>query len=247
MENIGSYLSEKRESKGIGLERISSITKIHINILRSIENNDFSQLGGTGYTKILITSYARALGLSQDEINKLLAKTPKGEFKSTQQPKEILHPPTVLIHKNFFLFILLIILIAVLSYTLIRLYRQDKLSFPFRGTIFPERRETPVEPEEGLIPDETGETDSDTLEIEPLSEATEEIGTELLVTVDSSEADVSEETDDHYLLSYPEEMRSVPIFKTDRTDYLTMFSILTELDDRDKHEADFFEKYIRSF
>ena len=72
MENIGSVLKKKREGKGLSLENISKKTKIQLHILRAIENEEKIDLGGDAYRKIMLVTYARAIGLNDKEIDELL-------------------------------------------------------------------------------------------------------------------------------------------------------------------------------
>jgi cytoskeleton protein RodZ len=70
--HIGEYLKSQREHSKISIEKISQKTKINLNILKSLEANDFTALPSPAYVKGFVLSYARVLGLSHDEvINKL--------------------------------------------------------------------------------------------------------------------------------------------------------------------------------
>ncbi|MBW6516691.1 MAG: helix-turn-helix domain-containing protein [Candidatus Cloacimonetes bacterium] len=222
MENIGNYLQEKRKEKGLSLDEVSSKTKLHVNTLKNMESNNFSSLGGDGYTKILITTYARVLGLSQREIDTLLNKAPKIDIKAPRQSNEILHPKTILIHKNFFLVILLIILIAVLTYAVVTLYESEKISWPFSRT------PTPVEEPEPLQEDEPLEQDSENLDINTYN------------TIYPSDPE------DNLSGSDSEEPIRFMTYTTDRTDYLTYYNICNENIGGDNNR-EYFTRYVCSF
>lgn len=69
---LGEYLKEKRTEKNYSLEKFSQKTKISINILKSIENNDYDHLPSAAYIKGFVQSYIKVLGLSHEEaINKM--------------------------------------------------------------------------------------------------------------------------------------------------------------------------------
>ncbi len=69
---LGEYLKEKRTEKNFSLEKLSQKTKISINILKSLEANDFDHLPSAAYIKGFVTSYVKVLGLPMDEaINKM--------------------------------------------------------------------------------------------------------------------------------------------------------------------------------
>ena len=69
---LGEYLKQKRVDKNYTLEKMSQKTKISVNILRSLETNDYKHLPSAAYIKGFVTSYAKVLSIPQDEaINKM--------------------------------------------------------------------------------------------------------------------------------------------------------------------------------
>jgi cytoskeleton protein RodZ len=69
---LGEFLKQKRIDKNFSLEKLSQKTKISINILRSLETNDYKQLPSAAYIKGFVISYVKVLGLPIDEaINKM--------------------------------------------------------------------------------------------------------------------------------------------------------------------------------
>jgi cytoskeletal protein RodZ len=69
---LGEYLKQKRTEKNYSLEKLSQKTKISINILKSLEANDYDHLPSAAYIKGFVTSYVKVLGLPMNEaINKM--------------------------------------------------------------------------------------------------------------------------------------------------------------------------------
>jgi cytoskeletal protein RodZ len=69
---LGDYLKQRRLDKNFSLEKLSQKTKISINILKSLETNDFDHLPSAAYIKGFVVSYVKVLGLPLDEaINKM--------------------------------------------------------------------------------------------------------------------------------------------------------------------------------
>lgn len=69
---LGEYLKQKRIDKNYTLEKLSQKTKISVNILKSLETNDYDHLPSAAYIKGFVTSYVKVLGLPLDEaINKM--------------------------------------------------------------------------------------------------------------------------------------------------------------------------------
>lgn len=69
---LGEYLKQKRIDKNYTLEKLSQKTKISVNILKALEQNDYDHLPSAAYIKGFVTSYVKVLGLPLDEaINKM--------------------------------------------------------------------------------------------------------------------------------------------------------------------------------
>lgn len=69
---LGEYLKQKRIDKNYTLEKLSQKTKISVNILKSLEANDYDHLPSAAYIKGFVTSYVKVLGIPHDEaINKM--------------------------------------------------------------------------------------------------------------------------------------------------------------------------------
>lgn len=67
MESFGAYLKAQRESKGIRLEEIASITKIHIHALEHLEAGRFHKLPPDPFIRGFIIAYAKYVGLDPKE------------------------------------------------------------------------------------------------------------------------------------------------------------------------------------
>jgi cytoskeletal protein RodZ len=65
---IGQKLKQKRIESGKSLEQISALTKIHVKILNSIEEDRYSELPAKTFTRGFIVNYAKALKLDPDAL-----------------------------------------------------------------------------------------------------------------------------------------------------------------------------------
>ena len=65
---VGEYLRRTRESRGLGLEEASRVTKIGKNYLVAIEQGEFEKLPNPAYIKGFLRLYAGFLSLSGDEV-----------------------------------------------------------------------------------------------------------------------------------------------------------------------------------
>jgi len=68
MDTLGPYLRSAREAKGIDLREAAQQTRISINFLKAIEEEDFAKLPGVVFVKGFLKSYARFLQLDEDEV-----------------------------------------------------------------------------------------------------------------------------------------------------------------------------------
>jgi len=111
MENFSSYLKIQREKKGIRLEEIASITKIHLHSLELLESSQWDKLPPEPFIRGFITAYAKYVGLDAkdtlakyyEEIRPRAAVTPAGdsaevaetpEVKASPQPSQKHRSPT---------------------------------------------------------------------------------------------------------------------------------------------------------
>jgi len=73
--SCGAYLRSIRKQKGISLEKVSEKTKILSHLLKSLEEDDYSQLPPSTFLHGMIKKYAQFLELDPDKIIKLYQKS----------------------------------------------------------------------------------------------------------------------------------------------------------------------------
>jgi cytoskeleton protein RodZ len=74
-DQVGAYLREIRESRGLQLEDVAKATRIGKNYLIAIEDGMFEKLPNAAYVKGFLRLYAGVLGLSGDEIVAMYERT----------------------------------------------------------------------------------------------------------------------------------------------------------------------------
>jgi cytoskeleton protein RodZ len=67
----GWRVADIRETKGISLEQISSLTKLRISTLKAIEDGNFDALPGGIYNISYIRQYARAIDADESHLLQL--------------------------------------------------------------------------------------------------------------------------------------------------------------------------------
>ncbi len=68
MDNLGSYLKSQREERGIALEEIASITKIHVRSLEMIEHSQWKSLPPEPFIRGFLSAYSRYVGLDPKDV-----------------------------------------------------------------------------------------------------------------------------------------------------------------------------------
>ncbi len=69
--SFGMVLREARERKGLDIQSVSRRLRVRPDILRALEDSDFSSLPARGYTRNMVAAYARLVGLNSSDITDL--------------------------------------------------------------------------------------------------------------------------------------------------------------------------------
>lgn len=67
METVGEFFKQVRETKGLTVDEVASKTRIHPDFLRALEEGNYSKLPDQVFAKGFVRSYARSLGLDEDD------------------------------------------------------------------------------------------------------------------------------------------------------------------------------------
>ena len=68
MGTLGRYLQDARQAQGIDLRDAAQQTRISINFLKALEEEDFSKLPGKVFVKGFLKSYAKFLRLDEADV-----------------------------------------------------------------------------------------------------------------------------------------------------------------------------------
>ncbi len=132
MESVGQYLKNFREKNNISLQQVHDITKIKDYLLLAIENNNFADLGGYGYAKAMILSYARAIGADEIAIISQYDKqTEKTKYKTTYKSETPVREKKLMLSTNLIYLVFLGIVITGLTLVVVYFYNQGMINFNF--------------------------------------------------------------------------------------------------------------------
>jgi len=86
MESVGEFLKKEREAQGKSIADVAKITKLSPRNIEALEEDRFSALPGLVYVKGHLKTYARFLGLNEDEvIGKYMRLTQQQEAKELDE------------------------------------------------------------------------------------------------------------------------------------------------------------------
>ncbi|HLV20174.1 MAG TPA: helix-turn-helix domain-containing protein [Polyangiaceae bacterium] len=68
MESVGQFLRRHREGKRMSVEEVSRATRVPMSSVERIESDQFDELPGEVFVRGFLKSYARAVGLSAEEV-----------------------------------------------------------------------------------------------------------------------------------------------------------------------------------
>ncbi|MCP9454905.1 MAG: DUF4115 domain-containing protein [Nitrospira sp.] len=87
MESIGEFFKQVREAKGLTIDEVSSKTRIRADFVRALEEGNFSKLPDQVFAKGFVRSYARSLGLDEEDAIQRFIKS-AGAFYEKQDERE---------------------------------------------------------------------------------------------------------------------------------------------------------------
>lgn len=152
METLGGLFRQTREQQRLTLEQIASITRIQQRHLQALEEEDFASLPAKVFVKGFVRSYARTLGLDEDNAIQLFLTTSNDFYDRTQEEEQHIQVTLQAAHRKRFNWNLFVILFLAIGGVLIYLLPWQQETLPPTPT--PES-ETPLPingmPNEGIL------------------------------------------------------------------------------------------------
>ncbi len=135
MESIGSRIKKRREEMNLSIEDVSEHTKIKPHIISSIEQDFFNELGGYGYAKAMIYTYARFLEMDAGNILMLFQQQFTSKDSEVQSVYNKKRDKKLLIPSSVFLYPLLGIIIIIFVSIYMYFHRNGMLEFPLKQEV----------------------------------------------------------------------------------------------------------------
>jgi cytoskeletal protein RodZ len=130
METLGGFFQHARKRQGLSLDQIASQTRIQQQHLQAIEEEDFASLPAKVFTKGFVRSYARSLGLDEEEALQLFLTSSSSFYERTQQEQQHVQIKLEAAHRSRFNWNLVLILFLVIGGALFYLLPEQQEQLP---------------------------------------------------------------------------------------------------------------------
>ncbi|MDR4460929.1 MAG: DUF4115 domain-containing protein [Nitrospirales bacterium] len=115
METLGGLFRQTRERQRLSLEQIASRTRIQRHHLHALEEEDFASLPAKVFVKGFVRSYARALGLDEDNAIQLFLTSSSNFYDRTEEEQQHLQVTLQAAHRKRFNWNLVVILFLAIG------------------------------------------------------------------------------------------------------------------------------------
>ncbi len=130
MDTIGKYLKEAREAKNLSIDDVSDTTRIKIAFLECIEKDDFSPIGGFGYAKVMLATYAKAVGANVEKVMAMFEQYyDSDDFEMKPLHRKSRDRRKLLLPGNILSILFLIVVVVILTIVVVQLYKKGLLDF----------------------------------------------------------------------------------------------------------------------
>lgn len=84
-ESVGPFLKQAREAQGLSLEQVASLTRIQSKFLQALEDEDFADLPEQVFTRGFVRTYARSLGMNEEDVLRRFSESSSEFYARGQQ------------------------------------------------------------------------------------------------------------------------------------------------------------------
>lgn len=130
METLGGLFRQTRERQRVSLEQIASKTRIQQHHLQALEEEDFASLPAKVFVKGFVRSYARALGLDEDNAIQLFLTSSSNFYDRTQEEQQHIQVTLQAAHRKRFNWNFVVILFLALGGILFYLLPEQQEPLP---------------------------------------------------------------------------------------------------------------------
>ncbi|HSF10626.1 MAG TPA: RodZ domain-containing protein [Nitrospirales bacterium] len=130
METLGGLFRQTRERQRLSLEQIASRTRIQQHHLQALEEEDFASLPAKVFVKGFVRSYARSLGLDEDNAIQLFLTSSSNFYDRTQEEQQHIQVTLQAAHRKRFNWNFVVILFLAIGGILFYLLPEQQEPLP---------------------------------------------------------------------------------------------------------------------
>ena len=130
METLGGLFRQTRERQRLSLEQIASRTRIQQHHLHALEEEDFASLPAKVFVKGFVRSYARALGLDEENAIQLFLTSSSNFYDRNQEEEQHIQVTLQAAHRKRFNWNFVVILFLALGGILFYLLPEQQEPLP---------------------------------------------------------------------------------------------------------------------
>ncbi|GJL66380.1 MAG: XRE family transcriptional regulator [Nitrospirales bacterium] len=117
-DSIGVHLKKIRETQGLSLDQVASLTRIQAKFLQALENEEFQLLPEQVFTRGFVRTYARSLGISEEDTLRRFSESSSDYYQQGQKAQhqaqlQIQEEKRGKLNRNLVIIISIIILVAL--------------------------------------------------------------------------------------------------------------------------------------
>lgn len=117
-DSIGVHLKKIRETQGLSLDQVASLTRIQSKFLQALEDEEFQLLPERVFTRGFVRTYARSLGISEDDTLRRFSESSSEYYQQGQKAQhqaqlQIQEEKRGKLNRNLVIIISIIILVAL--------------------------------------------------------------------------------------------------------------------------------------
>ena len=117
-DSIGPYLLKARETQGLSLNQVASLTRIQSKFLQALENEEFQVLPEQVFTRGFVRTYARSLGLDEEDALRRFTESTtefyhQGQQAQNQAHQQLQQEQRGKLNRNLVIIVTIVIIVAL--------------------------------------------------------------------------------------------------------------------------------------
>lgn len=117
-DTVGPFLKKSREIQGLSLDQVASLTRIQSKFLQALEDEDFQSLPEQVFTRGFVRTYARSLGVDEEDTLRRFSESSnefyhRGQQAQNQANLQVQQEQRGKLNRNLVIIVTIVILVAL--------------------------------------------------------------------------------------------------------------------------------------